>query len=127
MVTRTNSQAGGSGHESVIVFKVEDLPPNLRTAAESYLMRHGGTPAAMLRPNIAVTASVCIAFSDMCLEETQTGAGQTPQEALAEFNRKFQCQILLESNENKADATTKRAFLTRVMQRDRGISELIVR
>ena len=73
--------------DSMIRFKIEQLPPNLRREAEAFLVRHGGTPSAMLRPIIAITQSTCVAFSDDGAHEGITGAGPTPRAAVEDFNR----------------------------------------
>jgi hypothetical protein len=74
----------------MVVFTLENLPPSLRNGAEAFLLQHGGTPAAILRPRVAITPNLCVAFSGNRIAEGTVGVGRTPEEALQDFNRTLQ-------------------------------------
>src|SRR3954451_10276471 len=74
----------------MVLFEINELPPELRSDAESFLCRHPGTPAAILRPRIAVGSGFYVTFLKDHSRDTAVGVGRTPAGALEDFNHFFE-------------------------------------
>ena len=68
---------------------IEELPTPIKEDVEEYLEDHPGSPAARLRPKIAMADDVWLAFIGPELREGASGLGPTPRDALDDFNRHF--------------------------------------
>jgi hypothetical protein len=68
---------------------IEELPTPIKEDVEEYLEDHPGSPAARLRPKIGMAGDVWLAFIGPELREGASGLGQTPCDALDDFNRHF--------------------------------------
>lgn len=68
---------------------IEELPTPIKEDVEEYLEDHPGSPAARLRPKIGMADDVWLAFIGPELREGASGLGQTPRDALDDFNRHF--------------------------------------
>ena len=68
---------------------IEELPTPIKEDIEEYLEDHPGSPAARLRPKIGMAGDVWLAFIGPELREGASGLGQTPLDALDDFNRHF--------------------------------------
>jgi hypothetical protein len=68
---------------------IEELPTLIKEDVEEYLEDHPGSPAARLRPKIGMADDVWLAFIGPELREGASGLGQTPRDALDDFNRHF--------------------------------------
>jgi hypothetical protein len=68
---------------------IEELPSPIKEDVEEYLEDHPGSPAARLRPKIGMADDVWLAFIGPELQEGASGLGQTPRDALDDFNRHF--------------------------------------
>jgi hypothetical protein len=68
---------------------IEELPSPIKEDVEEYLEDHPGSPAARLRPKIGMAGDVWLAFIGPELREGASGLGQTPRDALDDFNRHF--------------------------------------
>jgi hypothetical protein len=73
----------------VTALAIEDLPTSIKEDVEEYLEDHPGSPAARLRPKIGMADDVWLAFIGPELREGASGLGQTPRDALDDFNRHF--------------------------------------
>jgi hypothetical protein len=73
----------------VTALAIEDLPTPIKEDVEEYLEDHPGSPAARLRPKIGMAGDVWLAFIGPELLEGASGLGQTPCDALDDFNRHF--------------------------------------
>lgn len=73
----------------MVPIKIEELPLNLKAEVDQFLAQHPRSPAARLRPDIGVARNVWLAFVGPDLEEGTAGVGNTPREALEDFNRHF--------------------------------------
>jgi hypothetical protein len=73
----------------VISLAIEELPTPIKEDVEEYLEDHPGSPAARLRPKIGMAGDVWLAFIGPELREGASGLGQTPRDALDDFNRHF--------------------------------------
>lgn len=78
----------------MVPFKIEQLPRNLKEDVEQYLEEHPTSPAARLRPQMAVKRNVWLAFIGPQLQEGAAGIGDSPCEALEDFNRHFMEPLL---------------------------------
>jgi hypothetical protein len=74
---------------NMVPFKIEQLPRNLKKDVEEYLEEHPHSPAARLRPGMAITRNLWLAFVGPKLEEGAARIGNSPCEALQDFNRHF--------------------------------------
>lgn len=68
---------------------IEELPTPIKEDVEEYLEDHPGSPAARLRPKIGMADDIWLAFIGPELREGASGLGQTPRDALDDFNRHF--------------------------------------
>src|SRR4051812_35845130 len=74
---------------AVIPFRIEQLPLALKREVQQFLRERPLSPAAKLRPIIAMTVDSWLVFVGPRLCEAAAGMGQTPIEALEDFNRRF--------------------------------------
>jgi len=74
---------------NVISITIDQLPPIIKEDVEDYLENHPRSPAARLRPKIGMAGDVWLAFIGPELREGASGLGQTPCDALEDFNRNF--------------------------------------
>ena len=68
---------------------IEELPTVIKEDVEEYLANNPRSPAARLRPKIGIADDVWLAFIGPELREGASGLGQTPRDALEDFNRHF--------------------------------------
>jgi hypothetical protein len=74
---------------NVISIAIDQLPPIIKEDVEDYLENHPRSPAARLRPKMGMAGDVWLAFIGAELREGASGLGQTPRDALEDFNRNF--------------------------------------
>ena len=87
---------------NVISLQIEELPPIIRESVEDFLETHPRSPAAQLRPNLAVVGSVWLAYIGPKLQRGASGLGQTPRDALEDFNLRFM-EPLISRNGSEPD------------------------
>jgi hypothetical protein len=68
---------------------IEELPPLIREDVEDFLETHPRTPAARLRPRVSMVGDLWLVFIGPKLRTGASGMGQTPRDALEDFNRHF--------------------------------------
>jgi hypothetical protein len=73
----------------VVSLQIEELPPIIREDVEDFLEAHPRSPAAQLRPKFGVVGSVWLVFIGPKLQRGASGLGQTPRDALEDFNLRF--------------------------------------
>jgi hypothetical protein len=73
----------------VFSLQIEELPPIIREDVEDFLEKHQHSPAAQLRPKLGVVGSVWLAYIGPKLQRGGSGLGQTPRDALEDFNLRF--------------------------------------
>jgi hypothetical protein len=73
----------------MISLQIEQLPPVIREDLEDFLEMHPWSPAAQLRPKLGVVGKVWLAYIGRKLQRGASGLGQTPRDALEDFNRRF--------------------------------------
>lgn len=74
---------------NVFYIQIEDLPPIIREDVEDFLETHPRSPAAQLRPKFGMVGSVWLAYIGPELRRAASGLGETPRDALEDFNRRF--------------------------------------
>jgi hypothetical protein len=74
---------------NVFYIQIEDLPPIIREDVEDFLETHPRSPAAQLRPKFEMVGSVWLAYIGPELRRGASGLGETPRDALEDFNRRF--------------------------------------
>jgi hypothetical protein len=76
---------------------IEELPAVIKEEVEDYLENHPRSPAARLRPRMGMVGDIWLAFVGPKLRTGTSGLGQTPRDALEDFNRHFM-EPLISSN-----------------------------
>jgi hypothetical protein len=71
---------------NVVSLQIEELPPVIRADVEDFLETHPRSPAAQLRPKLGVLGTVWLAYIGPKLQRGTSGLGQTPCDALEDFN-----------------------------------------
>jgi hypothetical protein len=61
----------------------------IKEDVEDFLKTHPRSPAARLRPRMGMVGDIWLAFIGAKLRRGATGLGQTPRDALEDFNRRF--------------------------------------
>jgi hypothetical protein len=78
----------------VTSLEIEELPPVIKEDVEDFLETHPRSPAAQLRPRIGMVGDIWLAFIGPKLRPGASGLGQTPRDALEDFNRHFMEPII---------------------------------
>ena len=73
----------------VVSLRIEELAPMIREDVEDFLATHPYSPAALLRPKLGVLGAVWLAYIGPKLKRGTSGLGQTPRDALEDFNLRF--------------------------------------
>jgi hypothetical protein len=73
----------------MVSLQIEELPPIIREDVEDFLETHPSSPAAQLRPKFGIVGSVWLAYIGPWLRRGTSGLGQTPRDALEDFNLRF--------------------------------------
>jgi len=74
---------------NVIFLQIEELPSIIREDVEDFLETHPRSPAAQLRPKFGVVGNVWLVYIGPKLQRGASGLGQTPRDALEDFNLRF--------------------------------------
>lgn len=74
---------------SVVSLQIEELPAIIREDVEDFLDTHPRSPAAQLRPKFGALGNVWLAYIGPKLQRGASGLGQTPRDALEDFNLRF--------------------------------------
>jgi hypothetical protein len=86
----------------VVSLQIEELPPITREDVEDFLEMRPRSPAAQLRPKLGVVGSVWLAYIGPKLQRGASGLGQTPRDALEDFNLRFM-EPLISRNGSERD------------------------
>ena len=81
-----------SGHlrfQNVTSLAIEELPSMIKEDVEEFLENHPQTPAARLRPRMGMVGEFWVVFIGPKLRRGASGLGQTPRDALEDFNQNF--------------------------------------
>ena len=87
---------------NVVSLQIEELPPVIRADVEYFLETHPRSPAAQRRPKFGVDGSVWLAYIGPRLRRGASGLGETPRDALEDFNRRFM-EPLISRNGSEQD------------------------
>ena len=74
---------------NVFSLQIDELPPIIREDVKDFLERHPRSPTAQLLPKLGVVCSVWLAYIGPKLQRGASGLGQTPCDALEDFNLRF--------------------------------------
>jgi hypothetical protein len=73
----------------VVSLAIEELPSVIKEDVEDYLENHPGSPAARLRPKMGMIGDIWLTFIGTEVRDGASGLGETPRDALKDFNRHF--------------------------------------
>jgi hypothetical protein len=73
----------------MVSLQIQELPPVIREDVEDFLETRPRSPAAQLRPKLGTIGDVWLAYVGVKLQRDASGLGQTPRDALEDFNRRF--------------------------------------
>ena len=73
----------------MVSLAIEELPAVIKADVEDYLEKHPGSPAARLRPRMGMVGDVWLAFIGPEVRRGASGLGNTPLNALRDFNQHF--------------------------------------
>jgi hypothetical protein len=73
----------------MVSLRIEELPAIIRRDVEDFLETRPRSPAAQLRPKLGIIGHIWLAHVGRKLQRGTSGLGQTPREALEDFNRRF--------------------------------------
>jgi len=74
---------------NVTSLEIEELPAVIKEDVEDVLENHPLSPAARLRPRMGMIGDIWLAFIGPELRPGASGLGETPRDALKDFNRHF--------------------------------------
>ena len=86
----------------MISLQIEQLPAVIREDVEDFLEMHPWSPAAQLRPKLGVVGNAWLAYIGPKLQRGASGLGDTPRDALEDFNRRFM-EPLISRNGSESD------------------------
>jgi hypothetical protein len=75
--------------QNVTSLAIEELPSMIKEDVEEFLENHPQTPAARLRPRMGMVGEFWVVFIGPKLRRGASGLGQTPRDALEDFNQNF--------------------------------------
>jgi hypothetical protein len=87
---------------NVTSLEIEELPSVIKEDVEDFLENHPRSPAARLRPRMGMVGDIWLAFIGPELRRGASGLGQTPRDALKDFNRHFM-EPLISRNGSESD------------------------
>ena len=73
----------------VVSIAIEELPAVIKQDVEDFLENHPRSPAARLRPRMGMVGDIWLAFIGPDLRRGASGLGDTPRNALKDFNQHF--------------------------------------
>jgi hypothetical protein len=87
---------------NVVSLQIEELPPIIRDEVEDFLETHPRSAAAQLRPKFGMVGNVWLAYIRSDLQRGTSGLGQTPRDAMEDFNLRFM-EPLISRNGSEPD------------------------
>jgi hypothetical protein len=88
----------------MVSLAIEELPAVIKADVEDFLENHPRSPAARLRPRMGMVGEIWLAFIGTELRRGASGLGETPRDALTDFNRHF-LEPLVSQNGSEAAET----------------------
>jgi len=86
----------------MVSLQIEELPHIIREDVVDFLETHPRSPAAQLRRRFGVVGSVWLAYIEPKLRRDASGLGETPRNALEDFNLRFM-EPLISRNGSERD------------------------
>ena len=87
----------------MVSLAIEELPSVIKKDVEDYLENHPGSPAARLRPKIGMIGEMWLAFIGSEVRRGASGLGETPRDALKDFNEHFMEPLISRNGSEAAD------------------------
>ena len=87
----------------MVSLAIEELPAVIKADVEDFLENHPGSPAARLRPRMGMVGDIWLAFIGSELRRGASGLGNTPRNALKDFNRHFMEPIISRNSSEPHD------------------------
>jgi hypothetical protein len=82
---------------------IEELPSVIKADVEDFLETHPRSPAARLRPRMGMVGDIWLAFIGPELQRGASGLGETPRDALTDFNQHFMEPLISRNGSEAAD------------------------
>jgi len=82
---------------------IEELPAVIKEDVEDFLQNHPRSPAARLRPRMGMVGDIWLAFIGPKLRRGASGMGETPRDALKDFNTHFMEPLISRNGSESAD------------------------
>jgi hypothetical protein len=83
---------------------IEELPPVIKEDVEDYLENHPLSPAARLRPRMGMVGDTWLAFIGPEVRQGASGLGETPRDALRDFNQHFMEPLISRNGSEPVEA-----------------------
>ena len=90
-------------HKSMVSLSIQELPAVIKADVEEYLENHPRSPAARLRPRMGMVGDIWLAFIGPEVRRGASGLGNTPRNALRDFNRHFMEPIISRNGSEPAE------------------------
>ena len=74
---------------NMVSLAIEELPSVIKEDVEDFLENHPRSPAARLRPRMGMVGDIWLAFIGPEVRRGASGLGETPRDALKDFNQHF--------------------------------------
>jgi hypothetical protein len=87
----------------VVSLAIEELPGMIKEDVEDFLENHPRSPAARLRPRMGMVGDTWLAFIGPEVRRGASGLGETPRDALTDFNRHFMEPLISRNGSEPAD------------------------
>jgi len=87
----------------MVSLAIDELPPVIKEDVEDYLENHPRSPAARLRPRMGMVGDIWLAFIGPEVRRGASGLGDTPRDALKDFNRHFMEPIISRNGHEPTD------------------------
>lgn len=87
----------------VVSLAIEELPAVIKEDVEDFLGSHPCSPAARLRPRMGMVGDIWLAFVGSEVQRGASGLGQTPRDALKDFNRHFMEPLISRNGSEPAE------------------------
>jgi hypothetical protein len=82
---------------------IEELPPVIKEDVEDFLENHPRSPAARLRPRMGMVGDIWLAFIGPEVRRGASGLGETPRDALKDFNQHFMEPLISRNGSEPAE------------------------
>ena len=87
----------------VVSLAIEELPAVIKEDVEDFLENHPRSPATHLRPRMGMVGDIWLAFIGPDLRRGASGLGDTPRNALKDFNQHFMEPLISRNGSEPAE------------------------